>query len=187
MSLDMKVIRAIAVFSLFLGNLVNAEPPSQAEEVIEKVDALMKEQRAGEAADLLEKALKDNPDDSEILRKLGGIYSVVLKQPGKGAPLLEKAFKLSNMTDSKCLQFLALSQISMKDDKGILAYKKHYIDNFEQLSGARVVCFYIAGLERDGTLFNELLKKTPDEDIESDKSLTLMIARTAKVLVASGQ
>jgi tetratricopeptide (TPR) repeat protein len=179
----MKMIRIIAVLSLALGGLVAANPPvdaGAAKDLHDKVDALMEAQRGEEAADLLQKALEDNPDDSAALRKLGGIYTLILKQPEKGAPLLERGFKLG---DTNCLKALAIAQITMKDAKGILAYKKHYIDNFENLSGSKVVCFYIAGMERDGGLFNELLRKTKEEEIERDKGLCLMIARTAKALV----
>lgn len=186
-SFVMKMIRTIAVLSLCFGCLVAANPPvdsGRAKDVHDKVDALMKEQRADEAADLLEKALKDHPDDSQALRKLGGIYTLILKQPEKGAPLLEKGFKLG---DTKCLKALALAQISMKDEKGMIAYKKAYVENYESLSGSRVVCFFIAGLENDGGLFNELLRKTPEEDIERDKGLSLMIARTAKALVENNR
>ena len=187
MTFAMKMIRIIAVLSLYLGGFVVANPPVDAgvaKDVHDKVDALMKEQRADEAADLLEKTLKDHPEDSEALRKLGGIYTIILQQPEKGAPLLERGFKLG---DKKCLKALALAQILLNDGKGMLAYKKHYIDNYENLSGSRVVCFSIAGMEMDGELFNDLLRKTPEEDIEKDKGLSLMIARTAKALVKNNE
>jgi hypothetical protein len=177
------MLKLFAVSLLSLGASVSANPPEgpdRMKAVHEKVDALMKEQRAEEAADLLEKSLKDHPDDREALRKLGGIYTIVLKKPEKGAPLLEKGFQLG---DTKCLNALAIAQIAMKDQKGMIAYKKAYMDNYEDLSGSRVVCFFIAGMENDGGLFNELLRRTPEEDIERNQSLSLMIARTAKALV----
>lgn len=154
--LPKKMIRITAILSLCLVGSLKADPLA---EVHAKVDTLMKAERGEEAAGLLEKALKESPDDVETLRKLGSIYAIVLKQPEKGAPLLEKAVKLG---DKKSLRALAIAQILLKDEKGMLAYKKQYIDNFESLSGSRVVCFYIAGLERDGSLFNELLRRTPE-------------------------
>ncbi|MEK7951810.1 tetratricopeptide repeat protein [Luteolibacter sp. Y139] len=169
--------------SLLFAGVLCADPAAEvpaAEGVHAKVDALMKAQRADEAVVLLEAALKDHPDDVEALRKLGSIYAMVLRQPEKGALLLEKGAKTG---DKKSLQALALTQLSMQDDKGMLAYKKLYVDNYENLGGARVVCFYIAGQERDGGLFNQLLLKTPWDDIEKDKNLSMMIAKTAKRLV----
>lgn len=180
----MKVIGSITLLSLSLASLLAAEPESDvvaAARLHEKVDALMKAQQAEEARDLLQEALEQNPEDTDALRKLGSIFTIILKQPEKGAPLLEKGYKLGG--DKRCLQALALAQLAMKDFAGIRAYKKDYVANFEKLSGARVVGFYIAGMEKDGTLFNDLLRRTPDEDIEKDQGLSLMIARTAKALL----
>jgi len=177
----MKMTRITAILSLCLVGSLRADSLA---EVHAKVDALMKAEHGEEAAALLEKALKEHPDDVPTATKLGLIYTTVLKHPEKGAPLLEKGAK---MGDRKSLRGLAVAQIYLQDYAGMLAYKKQYIDNYEKLNESRVVCFQIAGMEKDGSLFNELLRRTPEADLGKDVGLSVMIARAAKELVENDQ
>ena len=148
-------------------------------EIHEQVDLLMKQRKADEAAPLLEKALELNPDDTKALGRLGMIYTLMLGQPEKAKPHLARGWKLRDM---RCLQALAIAYIATNDHDGIRRHEKDFLKNFEKLSGAKVVCFFIAGQNLDEDLFTDLLKKVSNEEIKESESIARMIAQTAKLL-----
>ena len=145
----------------------------------QEADALMKQQEAKEAAALLEAAVKLDPDDTKALGKLGMIYTLMLNQPENAKRHLEHGWGLG---DIKCLQALGIAIMSTNDHKLLKAYEKDFIDNFKNLSGSNVICFFIAAQNRDGRLFNRLLRDVTEDEIKDSESLARMIATAAKAL-----
>ena len=155
---------------------------SKLQKIHQQADALMKQQEAKEAAALLETAVELDPDDTKALGKLGMIYTLMLNQPEDAKEHLEHGWGLG---DIKCLQALGIAIMSTNDHKKLKAYEKDFIDNFKNLSGTNVICFFIAAQNRDGQLFNRLLQDVTEEEIKSSESLARMIATTAKALAAA--
>jgi tetratricopeptide (TPR) repeat protein len=148
-------------------------------EIHKQVDLLMNQRKAEEAVPLLERALELNPDDTKALGSLGMIYTLMMGQPEKAKPLLEKGWQLDDM---KCLQALAIAYIATNDHDGIKRHEEDFLNNFEKLNGSKIVCFFIAGQNLDEELFADLLKKVSNKEIRESESVSRMIAQTAKVL-----
>ena len=183
----MKLPHYIFLFAFLAGSLVSGEPAPNEEESAEihrQVDQLMKQRKANEAAPLLEKALKLNPKDTKALGRLGMIYTLMLNQPEKAKAFSRRGWKLGDM---KCLQSLAISYIATNDHDGIKNHEKDFLNNFEKLSGSKIVCFFIAGQNQDEKLFKALLRRTTEEEIARDKTIVKWIARTAKLLAENNK
>ena len=182
MTFAMKIAIQLLLLAVFASSLAGEEPQTKEDRLAElhgQVDLLMKQRKAEEAAPLLETALELDPNDTKALGRLGMIYTLMLGQPEKAKPLLEKG---SEMDDIKCLQALAIAYIATNDHEGITKFQKKFLSNFDDLSGSKLICFFIAGLNRDKDLFDKLLKRVTEEEISKDASLARVIATTAKKL-----
>jgi hypothetical protein len=183
----MKLLRYILLISTLVGSSASGEAKPNEEkstEIHKQVDQLMKQRKADEPAPLLEKALEVNPKDTKALGRLGMIYILMLNQPEKAKAFSLRGWKLG---DVKCLQSLAISYIATNDHAGIKNHEEDFLNNFEKLSGSKIICFFIAGKSQDEKLFKALLRRTTDEEIERDKTMAKWIARTAKLLAKNGR
>lgn len=178
----MKITLPILLLAVFTSSLAGEEPQNKENRLAElhgQVDLLMKQRKAEEATPLLETALELDPDDTKALARLGLIYTLILGQPEKAKPLLEKG---SEMDDIKSLRALAIAYMATNDHKGITKFEKKFLSNFDDLSGSKLICFFIAGVNRDKPLFDKLLKRTTKEEISRDASLARVVATAAKIL-----
>jgi hypothetical protein len=128
----------------------------------------------------LEKVTKAKPKDGRNFGRIGMIHAAILRAPKEAIPFATKGWELG---DTKSLEVLGIALMMTQDRKLIELHADAFLDNFENLRGAKGIGFYVVAQRKDIELFRKLLGKVTLQEINSNDSLAKIIAKTSKLVL----